>query len=237
MQVKILRECGYEEALLGLSLSFYDHKMPLFAPGSKTVDKARAEARAPSSLPTPFWTDERYAKAQKIALHLATKTPPEDYETRNNMAYISAEQKFLESIDLWIFIQASRDFWSEFDTYRVDTTKQSSSTMHTLHRRLVDFSDFEEGIHFNTAATLNSCLIEYKDPESSHYHNVSRLKKNLPEGWLQERVVKLSYKTLKNILDQRDGHRLTQWKYFYDEIISQVEHPEFLLPKEVKQEV
>ena len=110
MQIIKLKEAGYEEALLGLSLSFYDHKIPL----------------------DEFWTTERFEKAQKVALHLATKQPPEDYEVRNNLAYISAEQKFLEQIDVWLYVQASRDFWSEFDTYRIDMSKQSSSTMHPL---------------------------------------------------------------------------------------------------------
>ena len=206
MQVKILKEAGYEEALLGLSLSFYDHKVPL----------------------ADFWTTERLEKAKKIALHLATKQPPEDYEVRNNLAYISAEQKFLEQIDVWIYVQASRDFWSEFDTYRVDMSKQSSSTMHTLAKRLVDVTDFEVGTGELSIQSLNVALQDFKDETHEDYHNISMLKKNLPEGWLQERVIKTSYKTLKWILEQREGHRLSSWAVFYNEIVKQLEHPEFI---------
>jgi len=206
MQVRILREAGYEEALLGLSLSFYDHKIPL----------------------DEFWTSERLEKAKKIASNLATKNVPEEYIVRNNLAYISAEQKFLEQIDVWLYIQASRDFWSEFDTYRVDMSKQSSSTMHTLAKREVTREDFEEGTDILAIACLNRALAVYHSPEHTNYHDVSRLKKNLPEGWLQERLVKTSYKTLKWILGQREGHRLASWKFFYEEVFKQLEHPEFI---------
>lgn len=206
MQIIKLKEAGYEEALLGLSLSFYDHKIPL----------------------EEFWTTERFEKSKKVALHLATKQPPEDYEVRNNLAYISAEQKFLEQIDVWIYVQASRDWWAEFDTYRIDTSRQSSSTMHTLDKRYVDATDFEEDTSFESINAFNTCLDQYKDAESRYHRNVSRLKRNLPEGWLQERIVKTSYKTLKWILEQREGHRLESWKVFYQEVFKQLEHPEFI---------
>ncbi len=240
MQVKILREAGYEEALFGLSLSFYDHAIPAFGLPSSEIEgsfleKVRVETRLPTSLPEPFWTEARFIKAEKIARTLANKTASDEYEVRNNPAYISAEQKFLESIDVWIFTQASRDFWSEFDTYRVDMTKQSSSTMHTLSKRTVTMADFEEGTSEISCEALNDALANYhyscisKDTNpSKEYHNVSILKKNLPEGWLQERVVKTSYKTLKWILEQRDGHRLEQWKQFKTDILTQLEHPEFI---------
>ena len=240
MQVVKLKEAGYEEALLGLSLSFYDHQVPLvnweddgLGMGdwcydfTSTLEAMRYSQREPNEY---FWTDARFDKAKKIALHLATKQPPEDYEVRNNLAYINAEQKFLEQIDVWLYIQASRDFWSEFDTYRVDMSKQSSSTMHTLSKRQVTVADFEAGTKMQAIACLNVAIDEYSNTKSEHYHDVSRLKKNLPEGWLQERVIKTSYKTLKWILEQRDGHRLESWEFFYQEVFKQIDHPEFITP-------
>lgn len=231
MQVVKLKEAGYEEALLGLSLSFYDHKTPLL-PFEHGCDISYLRRLKFDDI-EHFWTDARFDKTKKIALHLATKQPPEDYEVRNNLAYISAEQKFLEQIDVWLFIQASRDFWSEFDTYRVDMSKQSSSTMHTLSKRQVTVDDFEAGTKMQAIDCLNVAIDEYNDSKSAYYHDVSRLKKNLPEGWLQERVIKTSYKTLKWILEQRDGHRLESWKFFCEQVFKQLEHPEFITPYKV----
>jgi hypothetical protein len=104
--------------------------------------------------------------------------------------------------------------------------------MHTLSKRSVTRDDFEFGTRLDAINNLNDAIDVYNDPndpwEINGYHNVSILKKNLPEGWLQERVVKTSYKTLEWILEQRDGHRLEQWKQFKSDIINQLEHPEYI---------
>ena len=215
MQVKILKECGYEEAHIGLALSFYDHKIPLFQ-----CDDGEY-----------FWTLERFEKMKKVAIHIANKQIPEDYETRNNLAYISAEQKFLEQIDTWIYIQASRSWWIEMSTYRVDTSTQRSSTMHTLDKRETVKEDFLD-ITILGLDAFNACLRDYKNLNHIYYKDIEKLKCALPEGFLSEGVFKTSYKTLKWILEQRDGHRLESWKIFNKEIYNQIEHPEFIKPIE-----
>lgn len=129
--------------------------------------------------------------------------------------------KFLESIQVWIDLEASRAFWSEFDTYRVGTTKQSESTMHTLSKRAPNAEDFEEG----TSPEMIRAFIKVWENSRG---DINILKMNLPEGFLQRRVVCTNYKVLRNILAQREGHRLLWWKVFSDAVVSQVEHPEYL---------
>jgi len=193
--VKILKEAGHEEALLGMSLSFYDHAIPL----------------------DEFWTDEKYERA---------------FSRSRKLAFMQGgHNKFLESIQMWIFIQASRDFWQEFDTYRVGMTKQSSSTMHTLDKREVVLNDFEAGTCVSSIRFFNEALSMYKDNKSEIYKDVSALKKNLPEGWLQERIVCTNYKVLQNIIWQREKHRLVQWKQFCKDILDQCQHPYYLKEK------
>ena len=193
MEVKVLNETGYEEALLGLSLSFYDHKEEL----------------------STWWDEDKKLRAVRRASALAFKG--------------GGHNKFLESIQVWIYIKAARCFWSEFDTYRVGITKNSSSTMHTLDKRETIHSDYEEGTSTDTIISFNKCLRDYKNETSVYYKDITRLKVNLPEGWLQERQVSVNYMTLQNILRQRDGHRLTFWDTARVEIIKQVEHPELLI--------
>lgn len=226
MFVQILNEAGYEEALMGLALSFYDHKQPL-VDFTDFVDLE--SSRRPEIGGNPFfWTDTKFERMKKLSIILAHKKPNEDRsDIRNNETYIQAEKKFMESIAIWIFIQASRDFWSEFDTYR-NMTKQSSSTMHTLDKRPVDKDDFEDGVSILAIQAFNLKLEEYKDSESPNFKDVSILKKNLPEGWLQERQIMTSYKELQWIIKQREGHRLREWGVFVDSIKSQIEHPELI---------
>jgi hypothetical protein len=54
------------------------------------------------------------------------------------------------------------------------------------------------------------------------------IKTNLPEGFLQRRIVCTNYKVLKNMFVQRKRHRLQEWHTFIQQVEEQVEHPEFL---------
>lgn len=184
MQVKVLMEAGYEEALRGMSYSFKDR-----------------------ALPPEEWWDEQQKRAYNRATLLAHKD--------------GGHNKFLESIQVWLDVEASRAFWSEFDTYRVGTTKQSESTMHTLAKREPTYSDFEGGTLDTTITTFQEIWAKYKG-------DINVLKCNLPEGFLQRRLVNTNYKSLKNIYAQRLGHRFKWWDVFLNELVAQLEHPEFL---------
>lgn len=129
--------------------------------------------------------------------------------------------KFLESIVVWIDIEASRAFWSEFDTYRVGTTKQSESTMHTLAKRGPVADDFEEGTDPRMVEQFYQIWMGAKG-------DINTLKMNLPEGFLQRRLVCTNYKVLRNIIAQREGHRLKWWGVFIEAVKAQVRFPEYL---------
>ncbi len=153
------------------------------------------------------WWDGACDRAEKRAPLLAPKD--------------GGHNKFLESIVVWIDIEACRAFWSEFDTYRVGTTKQSESTMHTLAKRAPTEEDFEQGTHPTVIAA-------FKQIWSFAKGDVTMLKMNLPEGFLQRRLVCTNYKVLRNIIAQRTGHRLKFWQQFIDDVIAQVNHPGLL---------
>lgn len=156
-----------------------------------------------------WWDEDRKAKAYKRAKLLAFKQ--------------GGHNKFLESIQVWMTIQASRDFWSEFDTYRVGMTKQSASTMHTLTKRKATSADFAEGTTQVAIDNLNQLIEDKAD--------ISTIKKNLPEGWLQERMVCTNYKMLQNIYAQRHNHRLQQWRTFCEALVHHLHYPAFVIPE------
>lgn len=131
----------------------------------------------------------------------------------------NGENSFLEIIDIWIYIRAPRYWWQQFDRYRPGVSKLSASTMHTLTRRELAQPDFQRPIAAQTLTRLNQ-LIEVKDFE--------QLKTELPEGFLQERVVKLNYRSLRTILRQRRNHRLSEWRAFCEYVQAHVDHPEYL---------
>ena len=108
------------------------------------------------------------------------------------------------------------------DTYRSGVTKQSDSTMHTLAKRPPVDSDFEEGTDKRVIELFKTLWEENKK-------DVTVLKDNLPEGYLQRRMICTNYKALRNIIMQRKDHRLKHWRTFCEEVLRQVEHPEFLI--------
>lgn len=124
--------------------------------------------------------------------------------------------KFLESIVVWIDILAPRYWWQEFDTYRVGMTKQSESTIHTIAHKHFTQDDFERGISESTLNYLNK-LVTQRD--------FIQLKAELPEGFLQRRIVCTNYKALRTIIIQRRQHKLIEWRVFVDSILEQARCP------------
>ena len=153
------------------------------------------------------WWEKQFPRAVKRAELLAPMN--------------AGHNKFLRQIVLWIDIEACRAWWSEFDTYKVGTVANSESTMHTLAKRAPTVDDFEEGTTADTILSFTTAWMHAKG-------DVTTLKMNLPEGFLQRRMVTMNYDNLRNIINQREGHRLKWWQVFIDEIKSQVQHPEYL---------
>lgn len=113
--------------------------------------------------------------------------------------------KFLEMMQIWLDITAPRYWWQQFDTYRIGITKDSESTMHTIMKRPLSQADFQYEIYPDTLDHLNA-LIEAGD--------FDQLKNDLPEGFLQRRIVNTNYKTIRNIINQRQYHKLSEWTFF-----------------------
>ena len=134
------------------------------------------------------------AKMPKVALNLSPKD--------------MGHNKFLESIVVWIDIDAPRFWWSEFDTYRVGITKQSDSTMHTLKRQPLTQNNFEHPVYDLYLNYLNKMIEANLD--------IDMIKSALPDGFIQGRTVCTNYKVLRNIILQRRNHKLPQWHCFCD---------------------
>lgn len=151
-----------------------------------------------------FDDDQHFLKLCKIAETLAFKQ--------------GGHNKFLESIQVWMLVRGSISFWKQFDTYRAGITKQSESTMHTLKHRTLTSQDFtEETFCFANINNIN---------------DIDVLRDNLPSGFLECRIVNTNYKTLQNIIHQRKNHKSQKWNIFIEQLLKQIQHPEFLIKKE-----
>lgn len=129
--------------------------------------------------------------------------------------------KFLEHLIVWLRVTAPRYVWQEMDTFRL-SSKNSQSTMHTILKDKLTKENFE----------YRDITDEYLDELNEYLEQgrLVKLKRKLPEGFLQKRMWMMSYKTLRNLILQRRGHRLPHWPAFIESVLSQVKNPEFLPP-------
>ena len=149
---------------------------------------------------------------------------PKDTELSMKLQKAGPEHcKHLRMVIVWADIKAPRYWWTEFDTYRNGVEKVSCSTMHKLMARPLETTDFEHDSvneHYleETIKDLNGSI------ESWHLCKNEEHKKEiwrgiiqaLPQSYLQQRTVMMSYAALRNIVRQRQGHKLKEWHEFID---------------------
>jgi hypothetical protein len=161
--------------------------------------------------------EEIATKAITLSYNAPTSKAP---ELAKRLAHKDGgHNKFLESIYVWLSVQAPRYWWQQFDAYRVGVSKQSESTMHTLLKNKIDQSMFEGKIDKDTVKHLEKLRQE---------RELTQLKRHLPEAFLQTRIVSLNYKALRNIYKQRCNHKLREWHIFFDMLLNGLRHPEWV---------
>lgn len=147
----------------------------------------------------------------------------------------SEHRKFLRQIMVSVDITAPLYWWKEFDTYKVGTTANSTSTMHKLASQPItldcfEIDDYNEGLGNYFDASVN---VEGRDGgflaedvgfiidllenlrqtylETGDKRYWKELIRWLPESWLQTRTVTMNYENLRNMYFQRRNHKLTEW--------------------------
>lgn len=129
----------------------------------------------------------------------------------------AGHDKFLEQIQYWIAIQAPLYFWKQFDTYRIGVSKSSESTMHKSWKNGLTLEHFEQPIYQETLDKLNANIREYLSDLTDERRKKALfciIVGNLPDSYLQTRLVNINAKTLRNVYLQRRNHKLADWRDF-----------------------
>lgn len=132
-------------------------------------------------------------------------------------------RKFMRQIFVSVDITAPLYWWKEFDTYKVGTVANSTSTMHKLTSQPIteecfEMDDFEE--RFTDVGRSNNAVLdiltfcedlrqEYIRTKDKRYWK--ELVRWLPESWLQTRTITMNYENIFNIIKQRSNHKLNEW--------------------------
>ena len=134
----------------------------------------------------------------------------------------SEHRKFLRQIFVCVDITAPIYWWKEFDTYKVGTVANSTSTMHKLCSKpltIEDFSmdcltDISNDYPDQTIAEtmVNLCENYRKEFLRTKSKRVWKaLIQLLPESFNQTRTVTMNYENLFTIYNHRKNHKLTEW--------------------------
>lgn len=139
----------------------------------------------------------------------------------------SEHRKFLRQIQISVDITAPLYWWKEFDTYKVGTTANSTSTMHKLTSKPITFDCFEiddykgcelfldeddKSIDWEVKDIIIFCeRLRQKYLETKDKRYWKELVRWLPESWLQTRTVTMNYENVFNMANQRGNHKLNEW--------------------------
>lgn len=132
----------------------------------------------------------------------------------------SDHRKFIRQIMLSVDITAPLYWWKEYDTYKVGTVANSTSTMHKIHSKQFEIDDFshdhltENGMNVlkNIVDELEKIRLEYvENKDKALWYDLIQL---LPSSYNQMRTCTLNYETLVNIYRSRKNHKLDEWRSF-----------------------
>ena len=139
----------------------------------------------------------------------------------------SDHRKFLRQIFVSVDITAPLYWWKEFDTYKVGTVANSTSTMHKIHAKPFSREDFSCDRLDEGGLAMLDAIISYLEAERSRFladkedrrswHNMIQI---LPTSYNQMRTVSLNYENLINIYYARRNHKLAEWHILCDWIMT-----------------
>lgn len=134
----------------------------------------------------------------------------------------SDHRKFLRQIFVSVDITAPLYWWKEYDTYKVSTVANSTSTMHKIHSKPFSMDDFStdhltaDSLAFmeTVVERLEQVRLKYMETKSREdWYDLIQL---LPSSYNQMRTCSFNYETLVNIYYARKNHKLAEWHEFCD---------------------
>lgn len=139
----------------------------------------------------------------------------------------SEHRKFMRQIFVSVDITAPLYWWKEFDTYKVGTVVNSTSTMHKIDSKPITLECFEIDDYKGTELLIDETEVsldwdvkdiidvlealrqKYLETKDKRYWK--ELIRWLPESWLQTRTVTMTYENIYSMLRQRYTHKLNEW--------------------------
>ncbi len=137
----------------------------------------------------------------------------------------SDHRKFIRQIFVSVDITAPLYWWKEFDTYKVGTVANSTSTMHKIHAKPITVEDFSTDHLTDASGKFFEIMVDYIESVRLEYMETKDkalwydLIQLLPESYNQTRTVTMNYENLVNMYRARKNHKLEEWHTFCDDFV------------------
>ena len=138
----------------------------------------------------------------------------------------SDHRKFLRQIFVTMDITAPMYWWKEYDTYKVGTVANSTSTMHKITSVPFEMSHFSTDKMSQQTLSFMQTLIDYLEDlrkqfvetkDKQIWYDIIQL---LPSSYNQMRTCTMNYENLIGIYNARKTHKLDEWHTFCDYILT-----------------
>ncbi len=224
---------GFEHALRGMRnpknswdksdshFGICEYEAYLSAPSKDKISSDEGEIFECKGIPC-YFTNGKGGYIEYIAIG------ENDMKLAKTLIRAGAEhRKFLRQIFVSVDITAPLYWWKEFDTYKVGTVANSTSTMHKMASKPITKDCFEIGDYDGSLDLIDDvniglrvdCFLDdleqlrqlYLQTNDKRYWK--ELIRWLPESWLQTRTVTLNYENLFAMCSrgQRRFHKLNEW--------------------------
>ena len=148
---------------------------------------------------------------------------PNDLDLAMRLAKAGSDhRKYLRMVFVSVDVTAPLYWWKEYDTYKVATVANSTSTMHKIHSKPFSMDDFScdhmtdgtKKFMETVVAELENIRLRFKETKSKDdWYDMIQL---LPSSYNQMRTCTFNYETLINIYRARKIHKLAEWHTFCD---------------------
>lgn len=226
IKAEVVEVSGFKPAILGARLSYKS---------KHSADKSDSRMCCGRDDKCYSCTEQKDADGQcKLPMigNFVVGSADLDLMERLNKADGDSHSKYLRMIHAYLLIEAPLYWWKESATYKVSTTENSTSTMHTITKDPIEITDFSNdkalmlgARHYNDwIADLNLLRDIYNDWENRgkafEKKGISRediwkaLIQMLPDSYNQTRMCDWNYQVLAHMYHDRKNHKLTEWREF-----------------------
>lgn len=176
---------------------------------------------------------ESFSKADSTFIDNVFNIGVNDLELAQKLVRAGSDhRKFMRQISVSFDLAAPEYFWKQYHTYKVATTENSTSQMHTLGKRVLTLDDFilddnTDTMFINYLNSLNELIVIWQNTKDKEVWR--KIIQYMPQNFIYTKTCIVSYESLLNIYNSRKNEKLEEWRWFIRNIIDKCPYSDKLI--------